>query len=119
MTDDTGGGNPRDISAEKGAAYLDVVIRKIADLLVDLAAADLDDLYARLTADHGLQPVLSAWVHLYKEIAAVMGISPKTVETQMGRAMSFLREHLLRVSTQNDVVGEWSQAAAILEKGER
>ncbi|MFW5973642.1 MAG: RNA polymerase sigma-70 factor [Bacteroidota bacterium] len=30
----------------------------------------------------------------YKEIAGVLSISVKTVETQMGRALKFLREHL-------------------------
>jgi creatinine amidohydrolase len=45
VTDDTGVGNPKAASAEKGAAYVDIVTRKIASLLVNLAGADLDDLY--------------------------------------------------------------------------
>lgn len=46
VTDDTGVGDPKASTAEKGAAYLDLVTRQIARLLVDLAAADLEDLYA-------------------------------------------------------------------------
>jgi creatinine amidohydrolase len=46
VTDDTGVGDPAEASAEKGEAYLDRVSDAIADLLRDLAAADLDDLYA-------------------------------------------------------------------------
>lgn len=45
VTDDTGVGNPTAATAEKGAAYVDVVSRNIARLLVNLAAADLNDLY--------------------------------------------------------------------------
>ncbi|MFB6098475.1 MAG: creatininase family protein [Salinibacter sp.] len=45
VTDDTGVGNPTDASAEKGEAYLDEVTDAVADLLRDLSAADLDDLY--------------------------------------------------------------------------
>lgn len=45
VTDDTGIGNPKAATAEKGATYVDVVSGKIARLLVHLAAADLDDLY--------------------------------------------------------------------------
>ena len=39
----------------------------------------------RMSRDNGLK---------YKEIAATLGISIKTVETQMGRALRFLREEL-------------------------
>lgn len=45
VTDDTGVGNPKEASAEKGVAYLEDVTSKIADFLIDLADADLDDLY--------------------------------------------------------------------------
>jgi len=45
VTDDTGVGDPAEASAEKGEAYLERVTDAIADLLHDLAAADLDDLY--------------------------------------------------------------------------
>jgi creatinine amidohydrolase len=42
---DTGVGDPHAATAEKGAAYFDAVTEKIAGFLVDLAAADPDDLY--------------------------------------------------------------------------
>jgi creatinine amidohydrolase len=42
---DTGIGNPKAASAEKGRRYLDAVTRNISDFLVDLAEADIDDLY--------------------------------------------------------------------------
>jgi creatinine amidohydrolase len=45
VTADTGVGNPRAASAEKGKAYFDAVTRVLADFLVELAAADPDDLY--------------------------------------------------------------------------
>lgn len=45
VTDDTGVGDPRAATAEKGAAYLDEVTGRLAELLVDLGAADLDALY--------------------------------------------------------------------------
>ena len=44
-TEDTGSGNPKAATAEKGAAYLEEVTSEIASFLIDLAAADLDDLY--------------------------------------------------------------------------
>ena len=46
VTDDTGIGNPAAASAEKGERFLAAVARCIADYLVELHAADLDDLYA-------------------------------------------------------------------------
>jgi len=46
VTDDTGVGNPAAATAEKGARYVDAVTRKIADFLVELAAADPDNMYA-------------------------------------------------------------------------
>ncbi len=46
VTDDTGVGNPAAATAEKGARYVEAVTQKIADFLVELAAADPDNLYA-------------------------------------------------------------------------
>lgn len=45
VTDDTGVGDPRGATAEKGAEYFTAVCRRIADYLQELAAANLDDLY--------------------------------------------------------------------------
>ncbi|MGM0546832.1 MAG: creatininase family protein [Bacteroidota bacterium] len=45
VTEDTGVGNPKKASAEKGKAYFEAVTQKVADLFFDLANADLDDLY--------------------------------------------------------------------------
>lgn len=45
VTRDTGVGNPARASAEKGARYVNAVTRKIAEFLIELAAADLNDLY--------------------------------------------------------------------------
>jgi creatinine amidohydrolase len=42
---DTGIGNPKAATAEKGRRYLEEVTRKIGDFLVELAEADIDDLY--------------------------------------------------------------------------
>ncbi len=36
----------------------------------------------------------------YREIAEMLNISPKTVEVQMGKALKFLREHLLELKKQ-------------------
>ncbi len=36
----------------------------------------------------------------YREIAAKLNISPKTVETQMGKALKFLRENLIEIRKQ-------------------
>lgn len=46
VTDDTGVGSPAAATPEKGARYVADVTRRIADFLVELAAADADDLYA-------------------------------------------------------------------------
>jgi len=46
VTDDTGVGNPAAATAAKGARYVKDVTAKIADFLVELGAADPDDLYA-------------------------------------------------------------------------
>lgn len=45
VTDDTGVGNPQGATPEKGARYVQDVTRRIADFLIELAAADPDDLY--------------------------------------------------------------------------
>jgi creatinine amidohydrolase len=45
VSDDTGIGNPKAATAEKGREYLDVVTRKISEFLVELAEADVGDLY--------------------------------------------------------------------------
>ena len=45
VTTDTGVGDPRTATPEKGAAYLGAVIDALADFLVELAAADPADLY--------------------------------------------------------------------------
>ncbi len=45
VSDDTGIGNPSAATAEKGREYVEEVTRRIGDFLVDLAQADLEDLY--------------------------------------------------------------------------
>ncbi len=45
VTDDTGIGDPRQATVEKGAAYYKDVTRRMADLFVEIACADLNDLY--------------------------------------------------------------------------
>jgi creatinine amidohydrolase len=45
VTDDTGTGNPKASSREKGEKFIRAVTERIGGFLVDLAAADLDDLY--------------------------------------------------------------------------
>ena len=45
VTDDTGAGDPGAATAGKGHAYLERLAEKIAAYLVELATADLDDLY--------------------------------------------------------------------------
>jgi creatinine amidohydrolase len=42
---DTGAGDPRKATAEKGSAYFTAVTRSIADFLVALSASDTNDLY--------------------------------------------------------------------------
>jgi len=46
VSDDTGVGNPSSATAEKGARYVAAVVERIADFLVELAAADPGNLYA-------------------------------------------------------------------------
>jgi creatinine amidohydrolase len=46
VTDDTGVGDPSAATAEKGATFFRAVTDRIAGFLVELAAADLDHLYA-------------------------------------------------------------------------
>lgn len=45
VTEDTGAGDPRSATAEKGERCFDLVCERVADHLCELAAADLDDLY--------------------------------------------------------------------------
>lgn len=45
VTDDTGVGNPAAATPEKGRRYVAAVSEKIGEFLVDLAGADLNDLY--------------------------------------------------------------------------
>lgn len=45
VTDDTGVGNPKAATPEKGARYFEALTRKIAGFLVELAAADVEDMY--------------------------------------------------------------------------
>ncbi|HTY35917.1 MAG TPA: creatininase family protein [Bacteroidota bacterium] len=47
VTDDTGVGNPKRATAEKGAGYLKAATEKIGDFFKELAAADIDDLYEK------------------------------------------------------------------------
>ncbi len=44
-TEDTGIGDPRQATADKGAAYFKDVTQKMADLFLEIANADLSDLY--------------------------------------------------------------------------
>jgi len=56
VTADTGVGDPRRASVEKGRRFLDDVVATIGDFLVELAAADIADLYAdgeQIMADEG------------------------------------------------------------------
>ena len=46
VTDDTGTGNPATSTPEKGARYFDAVTDRLAGFYAELAAADVDDLYA-------------------------------------------------------------------------
>jgi len=45
VTEDTGIGDPRQASAEKGERFFKDITRKMADLFVEIAEADLNDLY--------------------------------------------------------------------------
>ncbi|MDR8394018.1 creatininase family protein [Aliifodinibius sp. S!AR15-10] len=45
VTEDTGVGDPRNATAEKGAAYFENVTKKVSELFIDLANADINDLY--------------------------------------------------------------------------
>jgi creatinine amidohydrolase len=45
VTSDTGTGNPYHSTPEKGRAFLDAVTKQISGFLIELAAADLADLY--------------------------------------------------------------------------
>ena len=45
VSEDTGVGNPKKATAEKGKKYLDDVTTKIGDFFVEMAECDLEDLY--------------------------------------------------------------------------
>ena len=45
VTEDTGIGNPKLANKEKGAAYFKAVTEKVAELIIDLAACDMENLY--------------------------------------------------------------------------
>lgn len=45
VTDDTGSGDPSRATREKGARHLEAVTDRIGDFFVDVARADIDDLY--------------------------------------------------------------------------
>lgn len=45
ITADTGVGNPKRSSADKGRKYLDIVVEKLSQFLIELARADLGKLY--------------------------------------------------------------------------
>lgn len=45
VTEDTGVGNPKKATAEKGKKYLEDVTNRIADFLVEMAECDREDLY--------------------------------------------------------------------------
>lgn len=51
ITDDTGVGDPRAASADKGARYFAAVAGRIAAFLVELAHADPENLYERVEVD--------------------------------------------------------------------
>ncbi len=44
-TEDTGIGNPVNASREKGKKYFDAVVKKMANLFIEIANSDLNDLY--------------------------------------------------------------------------
>jgi len=46
VTADTGVGDPKAATADRGASFLDAVTSRIASFLIDLAAADPADLYS-------------------------------------------------------------------------
>ncbi|MFO7890529.1 MAG: creatininase family protein [bacterium] len=45
VTDDTGIGNPMYATAEKGEKYFKALVRKMSELFIEIAQADLDDLF--------------------------------------------------------------------------
>jgi creatinine amidohydrolase len=45
VTSDTGTGNPKASTAEKGEKFVRAVTERVGGFLVDLAAADPDDMY--------------------------------------------------------------------------
>lgn len=51
ISTDTGVGDPSAATAEKGAAFFGAVTERVAGFLVELAAADMDDLYGAVVGD--------------------------------------------------------------------
>jgi len=45
VTKDTGVGNPKKATVQKGASYFEAVTKKMGGLFIELANADPDDLY--------------------------------------------------------------------------
>lgn len=45
VTEDTGVGNPKEANADKGEDYFKVITQEVGKLFIDLARADLDNLY--------------------------------------------------------------------------
>lgn len=56
VTEDTGVGNPAASTAEKGRRFFEAAARKIAEFLVELAAADPADLYGPVRPSRGRAP---------------------------------------------------------------
>ncbi len=44
---DTGSGDPKHATVAKGKAYFDVLAKRFAEYLIELAAADVRDLYEK------------------------------------------------------------------------
>jgi creatinine amidohydrolase len=45
VTEDTGVGNPKDASAEKGEAYMDGVSERVGQLLIEISSMDVGNMY--------------------------------------------------------------------------
>ena len=71
-------------------------------------AEALEQAIAKLPERRRLIFIMNRSDHLtYAEIAEVLEISIKTVETQMGRALSFLREELVDVLAERSFTPSW------------
>lgn len=79
------------VQDQDGETAEDEVLRQELVDVVRAAAAQMPERRREiflLSRQHGLS---------YREIAESLGLSVKTVETQMGRALRFLREHVSRL----------------------